>query len=1055
MADDAHGTTEDGSSRLDARRIAELEAQIADLRRTVEEAVATEHRTLRERILFLEARLSTAEDDLSSTGENLLAERQTRRDLARTLRSLEKREASLRRSHNRLTSRRSVQAALAIARIIEPLFRAVRQLRTGSLPPADGQSSAKILQAGAQAELEKAIRASRSDPGQVTGPVVSLIVLTRDGVPHLERLLPALARTAYRSFELIVVDNASTDATAGLLAGDWEFPLQVVTNRHNTSFSAGNNAAADIASGEYLLFLNNGVEPITTGWLGALVTALDEDAERAAAGALLVYPRRGHDNDLTVQHAGISLVIRDGSPRGINQIGPDPLDPSLATTREVEAATAATLLVRKADFDAVGRFDTGYVYGAEDVDLCLRLRDRGRIVVVGDAVLFHHESATQDAMARQLIRVNRIGNWQRFAERWGPRFYRTVQSGAFLFEPGAARKSTQTVAITLTSNDETDGFGDFYTAHELGDAFAAWGWRVLYLERLGDRWYDVDEDIDLLISLLDSFDVDLAKSAFTVAWVRNWVGRWLERPWFENFDLVVAASASAAEEIAHRTRFRPPVIPLGTNPERFSPGDPVPSLEADYVFTGNNWGADREIIALLDVRPEERFLIFGRGWEDEPRVTRHWRGSLGYELLPHLYRSAKIVLDDTAGPTLSHGFVNSRVFDALASGTLVLTNNLQGSEELFAGALPAYSNRRELRGLLDTYLSDDLLRAKTAAELRERVLRHHTYGAFPQRFVESASSIVQAPRVAFKVGVPGRDEIESWGDTHFARAMAASLDSLGYASEIHILPEWDLPKKQHCDIVIHLKGLTPYTPKPGHLNVLWLISHPEELDPGECDKYDLVLVASQSYAEHLATQTRRPVHFLPQATAADRFFSREPEDDLVTPLLFVGNTRGQRRLAIDWAIQEKLPLSVYGGGWRGMIPDEYIVADSFPNERLGALYSSAQVVLTDHWPDMRECGFISNRIFDVLASGGVVLSDRVDGLEELFGDLVPTFDSAEELGRLVRDLTSDEARREAIRSKAADLIRREHTFDQRAGVLNGLLLPLLSGRPKDLEGGTF
>jgi spore maturation protein CgeB len=104
---------------------------------------------------------------------------------------------------------------------------------------------------------------------------------------------------------------------------------------------------------------------------------------------------------------------------------------------------------------------------------------------------------------------------------------------------------------------------------------------------------------------------------------------------------------------------------------------------------------------------------------------------------------------------------------------------------------------------------------------------------------------------------------------------------------------------------------------------------------------------------------------------------------------------------------------------------------------------------------MREQGFISNRIFDALASGAVVVSDRVAGLGETFGDLVPTYSNAVELEDVIRSLLKDEERRAGISRAASALVLEQHTFAHRAERIIELLQPLLSGRAGDLDGATL
>ena len=965
--------------------------------------------------------------------------------------------ARLKRSYDRLQARRSVRFATKVASIATPIFKFRR--RAKSTPTADSSATA-LASEGApadqrdQTKLATQIAAQRPGSTLLHGPTVSIVILTRDGAAHMRRLLARLDdTTTFRSFEVIVVDNGSSDETAEVLEEPRSYPTRVIRNEHNTSFSVANNQGVAAANGELLLFLNNDIEPINAGWLGALVDAVSDDAV-VAAGAVLVYPVRSRpDTDLTVQHAGIRFGFHHGAAHAFNVAAPDPLSPQLSGTFDVPAATAAAFMVKTEAFNSSGGFDEGYVYGTEDVDLNLNLAEHGRIVVCGQAVLFHHESATQSQLPASLTEMNRRANHQRFSEIWGPRLTRSLRRDMLDGVGRYTGAATSTVAITTTRDDPSSGYGDYYTAHELGDAFASAGWKVHYLERFEDRWYDAPADVDLVISLLDSFDVTRApQGAFTLAWIRNWVERWVEHPWFGDYDLVVASSHKGAEAIAQTSQFAPPTLPLATNPGRFSPGEPVPTFESDFVFTGNNWGHSRDLMRHLDTRADERFRIYGKGWENEPRAGRFWMGSIEYELLPQVYRSAKIVLDDTAFPTLPYAFVNSRVFDALATGTLVLTNNSEGSTELFDGLLPSFTNSEELRTLLDQYLHDDAARIDLARQLREMVVSRHSYDRRPAEFLALALDHIEQPQCAIKIAVPNRDLMPQWGDTHFASALASALTTLGMPTKVHILPEWDLQANQSVDVVIHIRGLTNYTPKPSNLNVLWLVSHPSDVTRSECEKYDLVLVASRMYAERLAEQISVPVVFMPQATDHRRFQPVDPRKDLQTDLLFLGNSRNQLRPAVEWAVARDLPLTVYGGGWDGRIPARYLKADLFPNEQLANLYASSKVVLNDHWPDMRDNGFVSNRIFDVLASGGIVVSDPVAGLEELFADLVPTYSSPDDLERVVRDIMNDTARRAKIKEEGQTLVAKEHVFTRRAEQILELIRPMLGSRLADLEG---
>ena len=206
-----------------------------------------------------------------------------------------------------------------------------------------------------------------------------------------------------------------------------------------------------------------------------------------------------------------------------------------------------------------GDITPGYMYGTEDVDLNIKLRaNGGRLVYDGLAVLWHHEYGTQNLEGQEWKRRNWARNRQHFVNRFGPQAFRTVLRDRLL---GAGRWSEDPphVAVTLTRNDPAAGWGDYYTAHEIGDALAALGWRVSYAERHRDRWYDLDPSVDIVLSLLDAFDVrQVKRGVVTIAWIRNWTERWIDHPWFDEYDIVLASSERSRDLVdANALRTRP------------------------------------------------------------------------------------------------------------------------------------------------------------------------------------------------------------------------------------------------------------------------------------------------------------------------------------------------------------------------------------------------------------------------------------------------------------------------------------------------------------------
>jgi GT2 family glycosyltransferase/spore maturation protein CgeB len=912
-----------------------------------------------------------------------------------------------------------------------------------------------------RAALAKKLRERLGPPAKLAQwPLVSAIVPTRNGRHHLERLFAGLIScTRYPALEVIVVDNASEDDTLAYLeALDTPFPVHVVANDENVTFTEANARGAQRASGELLLFLNNDIEPFERGWLKELVCALRNEGVEAV-GATLLHPE---DLDLPdavprVQHRAVRFRWQDEMIKGFNAGDGESLwDGAFGVELRAPAVTAACMLIARDSFERVDGFGGGYRYGTEDVDLGLKLLVSGaESAGVGRAVLYHNESSTQNRASSDFRRLNRLENRRLFLECWAPqvrREYRLARLRCDPFWTGAGAH----VAITLTSLDVRDGWGDWYSGHEIGDALQGLGWQVSYVQRKGEQWYELPEDLDYVLSLMDPFDLRrVPEHVTTIAWIRNWTERWLERPWFDRADVLLASSRGTAELIEERTGRQTIRFPLAVNPARFHPraherrnvgnGHDAASKgrdaagnghhdAADYVFTGNWWGVDRDIQRALDPREGERLVIYGKDWEKVPELAPYARGELPYEELPALYASAKLVLDDTQGPTLPYGAVNARVFDALAAGTLPITNCEAGVRELFDEEFPVWDSRASLRGALDALLGDEPRRERLAARYRETVLTCHTYAHRAARLREILLEHERRLTFCLKIGAPNREVAPLWGDLHFAESLARELRRRGHRTLVQTLDEWEDEAGLSLDVVVHLKGLSRYYPKPGQFNVLWSISHPAELTGEECDGYDLIAVAAPLFAAQLRERTRTPVVVLEQATDPWVMYPEE-RSELAHELVYVANSRGVVRPIAGELQSTARDLAIWGSGWEGLIDGGRIVGEHVPNSELRHVYSSAGIVLNDHWQDMCEHGYISNRVYDALACGTLVLSDHVPGLSERFGEAVAVFHSPEELHELIEGLLADpqQLRRRGEAGRAAVLA--EHTFAHRVDEL--------------------
>lgn len=251
--------------------------------------------------------------------------------------------------------------------------------------------------------------------------LVSIIIPTKNGYKDVQRCVSSIIeKTTYQNYEIIMADNGSTDPKMQELYAKFEQQLPgrffVESIDIPFNFSTINNRAVKKAHGEYLLFLNNDTEVITENWLTLMVSFAQQE-RIGCVGAKLLYPNN------TVQHAGVILGL--GGVAGHGHYGYPHGDLGyfgrLAINVNYSAVTAACLLMKKADFDAVGGFEEAFTVAFNDVDLCLKVQALGRDNVwLHEAELYHFESQTRgyDDKGKKKKRFEQ--EKVMMEEKWGP-----------------------------------------------------------------------------------------------------------------------------------------------------------------------------------------------------------------------------------------------------------------------------------------------------------------------------------------------------------------------------------------------------------------------------------------------------------------------------------------------------------------------------------------------------------------------------------------------------------------------------------------------------------
>jgi len=250
--------------------------------------------------------------------------------------------------------------------------------------------------------------------------LVSVVTLTHNKLEYTRLCLGSLLRTTYSPWELVVVDNGSTDGTREWLeefrttAGKSGVEVVVVPNDSNTGCSTARNQGAERARGKRVVFMDNDVALRSRGWLTELNACLDRHADAGIAGPKLVYPFPPY----AIQCAGAAV-----SPSGRIQFlgrGEPSDDPRFNAEREMQCLISACFMVTRPVINDTGGFDEAFnPVEYEDIDLCYNARSKGyKVLYVPSVEMYHFENVTTEGTPKLANTYLIIKHGMLFKERW-------------------------------------------------------------------------------------------------------------------------------------------------------------------------------------------------------------------------------------------------------------------------------------------------------------------------------------------------------------------------------------------------------------------------------------------------------------------------------------------------------------------------------------------------------------------------------------------------------------------------------------------------------------
>lgn len=419
-------------------------------------------------------------------------------------------------------------------------------------------------------------------PRDSDNPLVSVIILNRNGANCLDTLFSSWQRYNRVASELIVFDHASTDESLAVI-NRWstQLVIRIVALDYNESFSASCNQGARLAKAPYILFLNNDIV-----WLqDALTPMLDtlKDPEVAVVGLKLLKtdPTEIHGKEIPVgsaevQHLGVRYTL-SGNQYLPHEASPDSYTPEqLHSPQAVLMVTGAVMLCRRVEFLAIGGFNENYFYGYEDVEFCLRMsvQQGKRIICRNDLLALHHHGYTRLTGREPSVIERQFDNQRHLASQLGLWVKRAFWQG-LLQKTNLLGNESLTVGFVMENyHSSQQGKAQLAAAVDMAEAICAMypATKTRFLMAESD-WYMVS-GLHVLIAFSPYYDLrnvsqvrtDL-RSAFYLDDTRI-LDSWLVNPSLELFDVclcqgmdVLATAKNRFGELA-RSVLTTPQAPL-------------------------------------------------------------------------------------------------------------------------------------------------------------------------------------------------------------------------------------------------------------------------------------------------------------------------------------------------------------------------------------------------------------------------------------------------------------------------------------------------------------
>lgn len=586
----------------------------------------------------------------------------------------------------------------------------------------------------------------------------SLVTVVAGTIGHAARSIDRLLQSFDEDLEVVIIDNGSRAAVGRHLTLRYmnEPRVRYIRLPANNNFALAANYGFALTTGAHVAFLDPDADA-RDGWLQALSTRRRE-VGAAGVQALLV------NRDYTVQHSGYAFFNELPLPSGLlANLTID--DAALARLDDLTAISASASIFDAAIFAELSGFDPLYANGLEDVDFCRRAKQEvptARFDCEPQAIVIHTPGTSAYRERRQ------VQNRRTYLDRWGGQaapddrdrydaLEMTVARFAPTFSPGqptavpvllreprhletaysdSATRLRWAIKTGVPSTRGGDHWGDIPFASDLARALRAHGQQVVTDRH--EAWTRSTSYLDdVVLTLRGRHAIPPQPGAVNILWV-------ISRPELvtvdevRGYDVVFAASEKWASWMSARSGRTIEPLLQATSPERFRPDLEPVSEPDDLIFVGGSHGHEfgRAIVGMA-VQAEAPVGLWGPGWHKFAPERYVRDGYLDADRLPHAYRSANIVLNDHFSDMAEWGFINNRTFDALACGTPLISDAIDGLE-IFEGAVVIADSVERMRELVTD--RSWMPSSEQMAEISSRIRADHSFDSRARTLLEAALS---------------------------------------------------------------------------------------------------------------------------------------------------------------------------------------------------------------------------------------------------------------------------------------------------------------------------